>query len=211
MTGEYLTVKNAFETEYVIEKSRFIGKIEHVESEEQARELIAAVKKKHAFATHVCHAFIADKDGLLCRYSDDGEPQGTAGLPILEVLKNKGLRQVLVTVTRYFGGIKLGAGGLVRAYTRSAADACNGAETARMTYATTIRFSLPYEFLPVYDKVTSTLAGEETARVFDSAVQIERTVPQSEEQALREKITALFMGKVSVEKIGESYHAFLVE
>ena len=211
MTGEFLTVTGAFETEYVIEKSRFIGKIQHVEREEEAREKIAAVKKQHAFATHVCHAFIADKDGLVCRYSDDGEPQGTAGIPILEVLKNKGLRQVLVTVTRYFGGVKLGAGGLVRAYTRSAADACGGAQTARMTLAATYRFALPYEFLPVYDKVAATLVGEETGRTFDSNVTIERTVPLACGEALEQKMTSLFLGKVTMQKTGEAFYAFRTE
>ena len=103
------------ESEKVIEKSRFLTYSEHVQSEDEAKAFIARIRKMHSLATHVCYAFIADKAGNLQRFSDDGEPQGTAGIPILEVLKAIKLYETAVAVVRYFGGIKLGAGGLVRA------------------------------------------------------------------------------------------------
>ncbi|MBQ8295712.1 MAG: YigZ family protein [Clostridia bacterium] len=122
------TVYSRHESEKIIEKSRFLTYSAHVESEEEARAFIAEIRKEHSLATHVCFAFISDKTGNLQRFSDDGEPQGTAGVPILEVLKAKKLYETAVTVVRYFGGIKLGAGGLVRAYSSSAAENLDGAD-----------------------------------------------------------------------------------
>lgn len=109
-------------TEQIIEKSRFITYSMHVEGEEEAREMIAMIRDEHPFATHVCYAYVADKIGNLQRFSDDGEPSGTAGMPILDVLKKNKLFETCICVVRYFGGIKLGAGGLVRAYSGGAAE-----------------------------------------------------------------------------------------
>ena len=122
------TVYSRHESEKVIEKSRFLTYSAHVESEEEARAFLAEIRAMHSLATHVCYAFISDKTGNLQRFSDDGEPQGTAGVPILEVLKNKKLFETAVAVVRYFGGVKLGAGGLVRAYSSSAAENLDGAD-----------------------------------------------------------------------------------
>ena len=122
------TVFAPHESEKIIEKSRFITYSTHVESEEEARGFVAKIRSQHSLATHVCYAFISDKTGNLQRFSDDGEPQGTAGVPILEVLKAKKLYETAVAVVRYFGGIKLGAGGLVRAYSSSAAENLDGAD-----------------------------------------------------------------------------------
>ncbi|MCD7728870.1 MAG: YigZ family protein [Clostridia bacterium] len=122
MEREYLSVSGEHCTEKVIERSRFITTSAHAESEEEARAFISRVAKKYSDATHNCYAFIADSLGNLPRFSDDGEPSGTAGMPILEVIKNKKLYCTAVVVTRYFGGIKLGAGGLVRAYSGCAAE-----------------------------------------------------------------------------------------
>ena len=206
MTQSYATVKASFESEFVIERSRFIGRICPVSGEERAREEIAAVRKAHPFATHVCWAYVADGEGAVSRYSDDGEPQGTAGLPILEVLKNRAIRCALITVTRYFGGVKLGAGGLVRAYTRAAADAAAGAERAYMTYALRMRLALGYELLSVYDKAA--LPGEETGRTFGEKVEILRAVPESECGAFGKAVAELFLGKVTAERAGEGYYSF---
>ena len=119
--SNYLSVCGQCVTQKVIEKSRFITTSAHVEGEEQAKAFVASVAKRYADATHNCYAYICDAAGNFLRFSDDGEPQGTAGMPMLEVLKAKKLVQTAVVVTRYFGGIKLGAGGLVRAYSGSVA------------------------------------------------------------------------------------------
>ena len=134
------TVYAPHESEKIIEKSRFLTYSTHVESEEEARAFLSGVRKAHSLATHVCYAFIADKIGNLQRFSDDGEPQGTAGVPILEVLKNKKLFETAVAVVRYFGGVKLGAGGLVRAYSSCAAENLDGAEIRVLTPASNMKF-----------------------------------------------------------------------
>ena len=105
MEKAVLTVFGRHESEKVIEKSRFIAYSEHVESEEEAKNFLSEIRSKHTLATHCCYAFIADKTGNLMRFSDDGEPQGTGGVPVLEVLEREGLTDVAVVVTRYFGGI----------------------------------------------------------------------------------------------------------
>ena len=122
MTQKYLSVTGECVTEKVIEKSRFITTSRHVESEEEARAFISEINARFSDATHNCYAYIPDITGNSPRFSDDGEPQGTAGIPMLEVIKNKKLVQTAVVVTRYFGGVKLGAGGLVRAYAGCVAD-----------------------------------------------------------------------------------------
>ena len=122
---EYLVPTGFGEDEFIEKKSRFIGRLWPVETEEAALEKIQEMKKKHYDATHNCWAYII-KDGAV-RFSDDGEPGGTAGMPMLQVLQREGLFNCVCVVTRYFGGILLGAGGLVRAYTQSAKDALDAA------------------------------------------------------------------------------------
>ncbi len=122
---EYYIPTGPSETEFVEKRSRFIGHVWRVESEEEARALIEETKKKHYDARHNCWCYLI-KDGPV-RYSDDGEPQGTAGQPMLNVFEREGVTNVCCVVTRYFGGILLGAGGLVRAYTQSAKDALDAA------------------------------------------------------------------------------------
>lgn len=123
------TISRDYRKEIVIEKSRFICSLKKVHSEAEAQEFIKAVKKEFWDATHNCSAYIVDD--LAQRSSDDGEPSGTAGIPMLEVLRKNGLTETAVVVTRYFGGIKLGAGGLVRAYSGSVAGAVKEAGLAQ--------------------------------------------------------------------------------
>lgn len=126
MEQKYMNHKNT-ESEIVIKKSRFLSFIKRTSSEEEAKAFIAEIKMKHRAATHNCSAYIVGKSALIQKADDDGEPQGTAGLPILEVLKKEELYNVAVVVTRYFGGIKLGAGGLIRAYSQGASTAVQAA------------------------------------------------------------------------------------
>ena len=119
----FKTPAAASETEFVVNKSRFIGRAFPVETEAEALEILERIRQKHYDATHNCWAYNLRGASPLRRFSDDGEPGGTAGKPIMDVLTGRGLTNVLCVVTRYFGGILLGAGGLVRAYSKSAADA----------------------------------------------------------------------------------------
>ena len=147
MEKTVLTVFSEHQSEKIIEKSRFITYSAHVESEEEARAFVAKIRSAHSLATHVCFAFISDKTGNLQRFSDDGEPQGTAGMPILEVLKNKKLYETAVAVVRYFGGIKLGAGGLVRAYSSSAAENLDWADIRSLEMCQEFEITVEYSDL----------------------------------------------------------------
>lgn len=122
MLPRYYTVKGFGEHEINIQKSKFIAYISRVESEEQAQEFILSIKKKHRDATHNCSAYLIGENDQIQKANDDGEPSGTAGVPILEVLKKKQLKDTAAVITRYFGGIKLGAGGLIRAYGKATSE-----------------------------------------------------------------------------------------
>ena len=154
----YHSVFAESECEKVIERSRFIARCAHAEGEEQARAFVARVRAQHSLATHNCFAFVADKEGNLLRFSDDGEPQGTAGMSILEVIRSKKLFETAVVVTRYFGGIKLGAGGLVRAYAGAAADVLAAADIRAFTPCRDISLTVGYEH---YDAIRRYLSARD--------------------------------------------------
>ena len=122
MLSHYYTVKGNGEHEIVIQKSRFIAHVARAETEAAAQDFIQRIKKENWNATHNCSAYLIGENDHIQKANDDGEPSGTAGVPILEVLKKKHLKDTVVVVTRYFGGIKLGAGGLIRAYGKSASE-----------------------------------------------------------------------------------------
>ena len=122
MLAQYYTVKGYGEHEIVIQKSRFIAHVNRATTEEEAQSFIQDIKKKHWNATHNCSAYLIGEADHIQKANDDGEPSGTAGVPILEVLKKKGLKDTVVVITRYYGGIKLGAGGLIRAYGKSTSE-----------------------------------------------------------------------------------------
>lgn len=157
---EYTTISTAENvTETVIEKSRFIAAAIHVDNVEQAVEFINAKRKKYFDATHNCYAYII---GDKAKFSDDGEPQGTAGMPIYECIKNNGLDYLCVVVTRYFGGIKLGAGGLVRAYGGSCADVLKQCERLQMIDCTLAEVVIDYSLLKPLRKAMQSYAKEES-------------------------------------------------
>lgn len=142
---QYRTITEPCEIKLVIKKSVFYGKLFPVQSEEEAFEILAAQKKQFWDATHNCSAMIIGEDSGFMRYSDDGEPQGTAGVPMLEVLKKSELTNVLAVSTRYFGGVLLGAGGLVRAYSASVADAVKAANKITRTPCLVYEVRLPFK------------------------------------------------------------------
>lgn len=138
----YKTPLKASETEFVVNRSRFIGRCFPITSEEEAIEKLEEIRKLHYDATHNCYAY--SLLGGIRRFSDDGEPGGTAGMPIMDTLIRTETENALIVVTRYFGGILLGSGGLVRAYSRSASDALNEAGTGTMTPCSVIEFTVDY-------------------------------------------------------------------
>lgn len=155
MEQKYMNDKSA-ETEIVIKKSRFLSFIKRTESEDEAKAFIADIKKQHKAATHNCSAYIIGKSALIQKADDDGEPQGTAGVPILEVLKKEELYNVAVVVTRYFGGIKLGAGGLIRAYSQGASSAVQDAGKAVEVPVVPLSVTLDYTFTSKFEHFLGT-------------------------------------------------------
>ncbi len=148
MLPQYKTVsKEAYEHEIIIQKSRFISHIKRAESEAEAQEFIQALKKKHWDATHNCSAYIIGENDQIQKANDDGEPSGTAGVPILEVLKKRKLKDTVVVVTRYFGGIKLGAGGLIRAYGKSTSEGLDAAGIVERKLVQIIHVTIEYTWL----------------------------------------------------------------
>ncbi len=141
----YKTVIEKYEREIVIKKSRFIGRLYPVADEYEIKELIQRIKKEHHQANHHCTAFRIHGQQLIERYSDDGEPSGTAGMPMLEVLRGAGLENVLAVSIRYFGGTKLGTGGLVRAYTESVQDVIGAAEIIQIGSFVEMKVQVTYE------------------------------------------------------------------
>lgn len=155
MEQKYMNYKSA-KTEIVIKKSRFLSFIKRTESEEEAKAFIANIKKEHKAATHNCSAYIVGKSALIQKADDDGEPQGTAGVPILEVLKKEELYNVAVVVTRYYGGIKLGAGGLIRAYSQGASSAVQSAGRAVEVPVVPLTVTLDYTFTSKFEHFLGT-------------------------------------------------------
>lgn len=147
MLSNYLTVKGYGEHEIVIQKSRFIAQVNRAESEEEALEFIAKIKKKHWNATHNCSCYLIGEHDQIQKANDDGEPTGTAGVPMLEVLKKRKLKDTVVVVTRYFGGIKLGAGGLIRAYSKSVSEGLNHTGIVERRLTRIMHTTLDYHLL----------------------------------------------------------------
>lgn len=143
----YFTVKQRGEHEIVIQKSRFIAHFARVETEEEAQDFIQEIKKQHWSATHNCSAYLIGEQDQIQKANDDGEPSGTAGVPMLEVLKKRELKDTVVVVTRYFGGIKLGAGGLIRAYGGATSEGLNAVGVVERKRTTIMHVKVDYTWL----------------------------------------------------------------
>ena len=144
MIQSYITVAGRSAEELVINKSRFIGYAAPCDSEEQALSFLREIRDQHRSATHHCYAYIIGENASVMRYSDNGEPAGTAGMPIMDVLRTRSIVNCCIVVVRYFGGVLLGTGGLVRAYTRSAQAAVEAAGVSRMELTSVDYCELPY-------------------------------------------------------------------
>lgn len=147
MLARYFTVKGYGEHEINIQKSRFIAYVTRAETEEEAQDFIQQIKKKHWDATHNCSAYMIGEKDQIQKANDDGEPSGTAGVPILEVLKKKQLKDTVVVITRYFGGIKLGAGGLIRAYGKATSEGIDATGVVVRKLMTVMHTKVDYTWL----------------------------------------------------------------
>ena len=210
MEKAILTVHGRTESEKIIEKSRFLTYSQHVESEEEARAFIAEIRGMHPFATHCCFAFVADKVGNLQRFSDDGEPQGTAGMPILDVLKNKKLFETAVAVVRYFGGIKLGAGGLVRAYSSSASENLAVADIRSLEMCTEFAVEVDYTGIDGVQKYFSSHTCTSLTSDYGAKVLFTVAVKKVDAEAFSSGLVDYMQGRVEIESVGEYYSLFKV-
>ncbi len=210
MPEKYLSLSGETKTEKVIEKSRFITTSMHVCGEEEAKAFVEKVRAAYPDATHNCYAYICDNIGNFLRFSDDGEPQGTAGMPMLEVLKSNKLYETAVVVTRYFGGIKLGAGGLVRAYSGCVAE--NIASAHKVSYEPCVESKYFVDY-PLVDGAIR-FFGEYGANVITceylDEVAFTVVVKKSEEQNFTAELLNRLCGKVKIQKTGEYFFPFKV-
>lgn len=205
---EYLIPTRDAEAEFVEKRSRFIGRIWHTETEEEALEHIKKMREQHWDATHNVYAYII-KDGPT-RFSDDGEPGGTAGMPTLQVLQREGLYDVCCVVTRYFGGILLGAGGLVRAYTKGAKIAVDAAGKSMKRVWDVIYLPVPYSWYEKIKQEITNFEGVLRDTQFGADVELEVLTPEGRTADFLAKIVDLSAGTLEGMITGQEYRAFPV-
>lgn len=203
---EYLVPTKDAVAEFTERRSRFIGHIWVTDTEEQALACIKSMREKHWDATHNVYAYII-KDGPT-RYSDDGEPQGTAGMPVLEVLRREGVSNVCCVVTRYFGGILLGAGGLVRAYAKSAKDALDAAGISIKRVWKKADLILPYNLFERMKRELEQQEGILLDTEYSADVCMHLMLPTANYDGFCSRVTDISGGKVTPIEIGEEYRAF---
>ena len=184
--------------EEIIKGSRFLSELFLISSQAEVREKIKAQKQKYADATHVCHAFICGKNAELMGMSDDGEPGGTAGRPMLDVLKGSGATNLLVTVTRWFGGTLLGTGGLVHAYGSGVTNVLALAEFEELVEKSSFALSCDYQQYQIVKKIFEGFTLYDVAEEFGEAVSIKGQLAQSDFNLFKQKIFDSTNGKVEV-------------
>ncbi|MCM1133610.1 MAG: YigZ family protein [Ruminococcus flavefaciens] len=203
----YFTVSQPASSSFTEKKSEFIGYIAPVRTNDEAVEFINKIKSMHRKARHNVYAYILRNDNIT-RYSDDGEPQGTAGVPVLDVLQKRGLTDVCIVVTRYFGGILLGGGGLVRAYSHTASLTCDSAHIMDMRLCHRLKIRTDYN---MYGKISYILPNFDTLTVnsdFGSDVELEILVMSDRLTALMKELTEITNGSADVADCGELYEDF---
>ncbi len=202
----YRVLLKGGEGEIVEKKSRFIATVENCGTEEEAVRFLEAVKKKYWDAKHHCYAFVIGSRGEFTRCSDDGEPGGTAGRPMLEVLLGSEIRNVAVVVTRYFGGVLLGTGGLARAYTRAVKAGLEACSIGRMRAGVRIRIATDYNGVGRILYLLGQRGIEPEESSYTDTVTLQVTVPAEEFGALCQEVTDATGGRAAVEKTGELYY-----
>ena len=203
---EYLTVGSVGKGEYTEKKSRFLGEIHPVSTEEEAAAVVAQARKRYYDARHHCYAWILGDDASVKKASDDGEPSGTAGIPMLKVLEGAGIRNAVVVVTRYFGGTLLGTGGLVRSYTQAAQAALADARIVRMCRCRVIGIDTEYSFLDRGLYYLGQMEIEPYDQVYTDRVSLTITVEADRAETILNGLTALSAGKVVLETLDEGFY-----
>lgn len=200
----YIRIEKNETCEITEKKSRFIAYLAYVTTEEDAQNFVAQIRKKHYDARHNVYAYILNSGGK--KYSDDGEPSKTAGYPILEMLENEGVTDVVCVVTRYFGGTLLGTGGLIRAYTKSAKDCLEKAGVKKMILCDTVNLTFDYAYLNKIEHMLKTENLVTKDKTFLENVTLTVISPKDKTVALRENILNEFAGAVNFAVTGEIYN-----
>ena len=200
----YIRIEKNETCEITEKKSRFIAYLAYVTTEEDAQSFVTQIKKKHYDARHNVYAYILNSGGK--KYSDDGEPSKTAGYPILEMLENEGVTDVVCVVTRYFGGTLLGTGGLIRAYTKSAKDCLEKAGVKKMILCDTVNLTFDYAYLNKIEHMLKTENLVTKDKTFLENVTLTVISPKDKTVALRENILNEFAGAVNFAVTGEIYN-----
>ncbi len=202
----YQTIEKAAESEFVVSKSRFLGYCIPVSSEQEAQEALARIRKQHYDARHCCYAFRLHT-GDVVRSSDDGEPSGTAGAPILSVLSGAKLENVLIAVVRYFGGVLLGTGGLVRAYGKAASDALTAAKIVQIRLCERISIVVSYASFNLLEPMLRQ-KGYPVEAAFAEAVTLAILLPAEESSALIAAVTDKTDGSATIATLGQTLTAY---
>lgn len=191
----YKTIKQSAQDEFIVNKSRFIGYASPCQTEEEALAFLKLIRDRHRDATHNCYAYVIGENAGIMRYSDDGEPGGTAGLPMMEVLKKRGVVNCCVVVTRYFGGILLGAGGLVRAYSQGCAVALDAAQVSVMELSQRYLFDIPYSMWDKFNYALQSLPVILENTDFQASVEATILVREKDAESFLKSVTTLMDGR----------------
>lgn len=202
--NDYRTVEFFAEDSFVEKRSRFIGYAKPVTTSEEAVEFINEIKSKHWDATHNVYAYVL-RDGQTRRYSDDGEPQGTAGIPVLDVILKENLTDVAVVVTRYFGGVLLGTGGLVRAYSHGAKIAVTAANMITMSLCSIVKVKSDYNFYGRLASLIPECEGTVENTEFTDSVEVTFMIPKEKVDGFSKKLIDLSNGRFNCEVVSERY------
>lgn len=201
--SEYFIPAGAGEAEFVEKRSSFLGHVRYVETEDEAKAFVAEMKKKFYDARHNCWCYII-KDGAV-RYSDDGEPQGTAGIPMLEVLKREGVTNVVCVVTRYFGGVLLGTGGLLRAYTKSAKEALDAAGICVVRRWVKAEIACSYAMLERLKTECTAIGGVVADIEYSADVCLKLLLPEDKADAFSQRTADVTAGTSALKITGEEF------
>ena len=199
LKSEYKTVLTDGGSSYTEKKSEFIGTVKPVKTEQEALEFLNQIKKKYADARHNVYAYVVQKDNIQ-RYSDDGEPSGTGGMPVLGVITKSGLTDIAVVVTRYFGGTLLGTGGLVRAYTKAAKDSLSNSSLARLVPGEEYTVTTDYNSIGKIQYIVPQFNAKITDSVYTDKVEVLIEVVKEDSKALLNQITEGTGGRALITK-----------
>lgn len=211
MRKNYFTIKGFGESEIILSKSRFLTYVNRAETEKEALLFIDKIKKLHPSATHNCSCYLIGENDNIQKANDDGEPSGTAGVPMLEVLKKQGLKDTVVVVTRYFGGIKLGGGGLIRAYGKATTEGIDAAQVVQRKLHHLMKVSIDYNWL---GKVENEVRGSHYALrdiQYTENVDVFVYVLNDEISTFTDWMTELTNGQAKIQSIEQLFIEFIAE